>query len=65
MTAGQLTARITGEGLVLKFTGGHDRPTREEIARLAFHFYERRGRKPGRDIDDWLMAEQELRDHYR
>ncbi|RPH64665.1 MAG: DUF2934 domain-containing protein [Acidobacteria bacterium] len=35
------------------------------MARLAYHFYERRGRRDGHDVDDWLSAERELAHHYR
>ena len=54
-------AAITGEGWLAKDTGGRQRPTRDEIARLAYERYERNGRKDGNDIEDWLRAEQELR----
>jgi hypothetical protein len=36
--------------------------THDEIARLAYELYERRGGEHGRDLDDWLLAESELRD---
>jgi Protein of unknown function (DUF2934) len=29
----------------------------EEIRRLAYEFYEERGREDGHDLDDWLRAE--------
>jgi hypothetical protein len=48
-----------------KYTGGRTSPTRDEIARLAYHFYERCGWRDGHDVDDWLSAEQELTHHYR
>ncbi len=28
----------------------------EEIRRLAYEFYEERGREDGRDVEDWLRA---------
>ena len=59
------TAKVAGERLMTKDTGGRVRPTREEIASLAYHFYETRGRKHGSELDDWLSAEQELTNHYR
>jgi hypothetical protein len=37
------------------------RPTREDIAQLAYGLYEQRGRVNGRDWDDWFQAETELR----
>jgi hypothetical protein len=65
MTFSDIAATLTGEGLITKYTGGRERPSRDEIARLAFHFYERRGRRDGQDVNDWLSAEQELVRHYR
>jgi hypothetical protein len=47
-----------------KNTGGRLRPTRQEIARLAYQRYESNGRKDGNDMEDWLRAEQELTHHY-
>ena len=47
-----------------KDTGGRDRPSEYEIARLAYQLYETRGRRDGQDLDDWLNAEQELTRHY-
>lgn len=32
-----------------------------DIARRAYDLYLARGREPGRQLDDWLQAEQELR----
>ena len=65
MTASDLVARLTGECWIGKYTGGRERPSREEIARLAYQFYETRGRRTGHDVDDWLSAEHELTRHYR
>ncbi|MGB8543645.1 MAG: DUF2934 domain-containing protein [Candidatus Acidiferrales bacterium] len=39
------------------------RPSQEEIARRAYEIYVCRGQKNGGDIDDWLAAEQQLREH--
>lgn len=36
-------------------------PTHEEIAVRAYQIFEERGRAPGRDVEDWAQAEQELR----
>jgi hypothetical protein len=60
-----ITASLTGEHSLAKHTGGRDHPSRDEIARLAYHFFETRGRQHGNDVDDWLAAEQELVHHYR
>ena len=32
----------------------------ERIARRAYELYEQRGRQEGRDVEDWLDAEQQL-----
>ena len=56
----EIAAAITGERMMTKYTGGRGRPSRDEIARLAYHFYETRGRRDGQDIDDWLSAERKL-----
>jgi Protein of unknown function (DUF2934) len=63
-TAADLIARITGERSMGKYTGG-GRLSSDAIARLAYELYERRGRQDGHDVDDWLLAEQELARHYR
>ncbi len=34
----------------------------EVIARRAYALFEERGREPGRDLDDWLGAEHELKE---
>ncbi len=65
MTRTDIAAALTGEGTMSKDTGGRERPARDEIARLAYHFYDTRGRRDGHDVDDWLSAEQELTHHYR
>jgi hypothetical protein len=65
MTISDIAATLTGERMMTKYTGGHERPSRDEVARLAYHLYETRGRRDGQDIDDWPSAEQELTRHYR
>lgn len=47
-----------------KNTGRRLYPTHDEIAQLAFSFYESRGRQAGHHLEDWLRAEQELVHHY-
>jgi hypothetical protein len=37
-------------------------PSHEEIARRAHEIFLARGGKPGREEDDWLQAERELRE---
>lgn len=39
-----------------------EEPTNDQIAHLAYFLYEKRGRQPGHDFDDWLEAEALLRD---
>jgi len=34
--------------------------TEELIRERAYHFYEKRGREDGHDVDDWLQAEAEV-----
>jgi len=36
-------------------------PTHDEIAEAAYRRYLNRGGEPGRDLEDWVEAEQELR----
>ena len=61
----QLVANLTGEASLAKNTGAGARPSREEIAALAYRFYEARERRHGADLDDWLRAERTLDHHYR
>ena len=35
-------------------------PTQEEIGRRAYEIYVLNGSQPGRDLENWLQAEQEL-----
>jgi 2-methylisocitrate lyase-like PEP mutase family enzyme len=57
--------QVTGEWSVGKDTGGREQPSRDQVSRLAYQFYEERGRAEGHDLDDWLEAEQELARHLR
>ena len=36
-------------------------PIQERVARRAYELFERRGYEPGRDMDDWLEAERQVR----
>jgi len=65
MKTSDIAAILTGEGMFTKYTGAVEPPSRDEIARLAYRFYETRGRRDGQDLDDWLAAERELTRHYR
>jgi hypothetical protein len=42
-------------------TNGADGPRHIDIARRAYELYELRGGEHGRDWEDWLQAERELR----
>jgi Protein of unknown function (DUF2934) len=35
--------------------------TQDAVALRAYELFEERGREPGRDVDDWLRAEHELK----
>jgi hypothetical protein len=63
MMLSDIATTLTGERMMTKYTGGRERPSSDEIAQLASHFYETRGRRDGQDVDDWLSAEQELTRH--
>ena len=65
MTIDDIAATLAGRPMMTKYTGGRDRPSRDEIARLAYHFYETHGRRDGHDVDDWLSAERQLTHHYQ
>ena len=64
MTFPDIAATFTGERTMTKYTGRHERPSRDEVAQLAYLFYEARGREDGHDVEDWLSAERELAHHY-
>jgi len=42
-------------------TPKQDVPTREQIAQRAYELYQQRGGEHGRDLEDWLAAEKQLR----
>jgi len=65
MMMSDVAALLTGERMLTKYTGARELPSRDEIARLAYHLYETRGRRDGQDLDDWLAAERELTRHHR
>jgi hypothetical protein len=65
MTFSEIAAALTGERMTTKYTGDRENPSAAEIARLAYQFYEMRGRRNGHDVDDWLSAERDLTHHYR
>jgi hypothetical protein len=55
---------MPGEAFVIKNTGRRERASREDIALLAYHRWEERGRPDGSDMEDWLSAERELAHHF-
>jgi Protein of unknown function (DUF2934) len=57
-------AAVTCDGWMGKDSGGRQRPARDEVARLAYERYEVSGRRDGNDLEDWLLADQELVHHY-
>jgi len=57
----QPTAAPESRSLAPSGNGGTG-PTPEEIAQAAYHRYLSRGAGDGRDFDDWLEAERELRE---
>jgi DUF2934 family protein len=59
-----ITTVLIGEKRREEFAGWQARPTQGEVARLAYHLYEARGRRDGHDVDDWVRAERELTRHY-
>jgi hypothetical protein len=65
MTSPDLWAITAAPTMSKDTSDGRQHPTRDEVARLAYHFYQRRGRQPGRDLDDWLSAERQLTHHYQ
>jgi hypothetical protein len=36
-------------------------PTTEQIQQRAYELFEARGSEPGRELEDWLLAEHELK----
>ena len=51
-----IVAILTGERTLAKYTGGRERLSRDEIARLAYQFPETRCWRHGHDVDDWLSG---------
>jgi len=40
-------------------------PSHDDVARRAYDLFQARGAEDGRDMDDWLRAERELRERQR
>jgi len=60
MTTSDIATALTSERMTGNYTADVQRPSQDEIARLAYHLNETRGRQDGQDVDDWLSAEIEL-----
>jgi hypothetical protein len=53
------TTRIKTEApMIVRY---HREPTAAEIAKRAYHIWEQSGWQHGRDVQDWLQAEKELK----
>lgn len=51
-------ARKMGTGIQPAVMSPTSPASREEIAQVAYQLFERRGRIPGHDLEDWLEAER-------
>ena len=58
---GMVTSLPTATGVISSCGEMASEPTHDEIARRAYQLYEERGGADGREWDDWLRAERELR----
>jgi hypothetical protein len=54
--------RATQEPLDVAANDGFAPASESDIARRAYSLYLARGAEPGRDVEDWLRAERELRE---
>ena len=64
LTAPDRRRRVRDTANELQTQGGSQAittPTYEQIAEAAYHRYLQRGGQHGRDFDDWIDAERELR----
>ena len=43
-----------------QLTDSNHKPTHEEVAKLAYSIFEKSGRIPGRDRENWFEAEAQL-----
>ena len=44
----------------IKPSRDNERPSHDQISQLAYQLYERRGCRPGHELEDWLHAEETL-----
>ena len=56
------TTRAASSPAVKKGKKAKAEPTQEEIALRAYHIFLERGSTPGNEVEDWLQAEQELKE---
>ncbi len=67
--SGQAEPVVIGDGPAGVGSGvegfAHDAALEERISRRAYQRFEERGGEHGRDMDDWLEAERELREAER
>jgi hypothetical protein len=56
---GKADAAIKAEA-ASQTVGAAGRPSAGQIAQRAYEIYEREGRQPGREMENWLRAEAEL-----
>ena len=54
-------AAIAADGATTPGPNGSAPVTDTDIARRAYDLYVARGCEPGRDVEDWLQAERDLR----
>ena len=55
------TAPRASKGRAVGANTAAGRPSAEEISKRAFQIWEQTGRAQGRDVENWLQAEAELR----
>ena len=60
-TASRALAERRVEASPVATIRGGGEPSREAVSRRAFEIWERTGRQVGRDLENWLQAEAELR----
>ena len=61
MASSALTSDTPAEAAAIDNTAATSDPSYDDIARAAYDRYLSRGSSHGRDFDDWLEAERELR----
>src|SRR5438552_13551905 len=52
--------KLKGKAMAKEFGKATNGPTHEEIAERAYEIFEKSGRKPGHDLENWLAAESQL-----